>query len=92
MGKIPARPLSTSTYYLYDIQPNGTKVTLIDAWENFKLKSEEVTMVPEVTRAGVPLAILVAHIITASLIINRIGSQFNHNKNSISTIYILSLC
>ena len=92
MGKIPARnnhPGSQNYPYLYDIQPNGSQLRLGDAWENFKMKNDEPTQMPEFTRAVVPIAILMAHIFTASFIINRIGSKLNQNYNSKCTIFML---
>ena len=80
-GQIPARN-HVSGYkdylYLYNIQLNGTLDTLGSTWENFKTKSGEATQIPELARAAVPIAILVAHVITATFIINRIETKKFH--------------
>ena len=72
-GQIPAK-----WHYFYNIQLNGTLDTLGHTWENFKTKSGEATQIPELARAAVPIAILVAHVITATFIINRIETKKFH--------------
>ena len=88
-GQILARdhiPGNPNYPYIYDLQPNGSWIKFGDAWENFKRKDDEILQMPEFARALIPIAIFVAHILTASFIINRIGSKFNQNHNSIFNI------